>query len=222
MSTVVGVAPCTPTTLRCADARQYDHVLRPCCREHVIAITSAVAGALRANRVTFWADYGTLLGAVRNPMTTWADYPWLAAGEEPIAPGIVPHDKDSDFGALFTDWGRSITALRQVRRAHGYDLSIRAHRGSVKVRLSVKNHTNLDLFFWYRRPTGMLYRRAYAAVDAYKGKEFLESMLFPLGTVDWEGFTLPAPHDPESFLEMRYGPNWRTPVMANTDGVRRD
>jgi len=212
---------CSPNTSRCADARSYQHVLRPCCRSHLIQITRHVAEALVSTGVAFWADYGTLLGAVRNPLTTWADYPWLPPSEQPIAPGIVPHDKDADLGVLHVDWSRALRAVSALGRTHGYSIVAHAHRGSIKVRLSAQNRTNVDIFFWHQKPNGLLYRRGYAHVDAYKGRHFPRDLLFPLGTVAWEGMALPAPRDPEAFLAMRYGPAWRTPLPANHDLVVR-
>ena len=212
---------CDRNTARCPDARSYDHALRPCCRQHVIDIMRNVAAEMDRQKVVWWADYGTLLGAVRNPLTSRSDYPWLELDDVPIAPGIVPHDKDADLGVLHTHWGKAVQAVRDCRRTHKYDVVITAYRGSMKVRLSPKNHTNVDLFFWHEKPDGTMFRRGYAQVDAFKGREFHRDILFPLGTVEWEGLTLPAPRDPEAFLAMRYGPNWRTPVAANHDGVRR-
>ena len=53
------------------------------------------------------------------------------------------------------------------------------------------------------------------------GAVLLVAGLFPLSTVPWEGMTLPAPRDPEAFLEMRYGADWRRPVAANNKGEVR-
>lgn len=212
---------CSPNTSRCVDARSHTHLLQPCCRRHIFQITRHVAAVLVATRVPFWADYGTLLGAVRNPLTTWSDYPWLPPSDQPMPAGILPHDKDADLGVLYTDWHRAWRAVSTLQQTHGYGVIAHAHRGSIKVRLSSKNHTNLDLFFWHQKPNGLLFRRGYARVDTYKGRHFHRDLLFPLGTVAWEGMTLPAPRDPEAFLAMRYGPEWRTPLPTNHDQVVR-
>lgn len=211
---------CSRDTARCSDARSYEHALRACCRTHLIAITRHVVGSLQGAGIPYWADYGTLLGAVRNPMTTWADYPWLE-GTGPIRPGIIPHDKDADIGVLHSYWAVAWRVVRRVAMTLNYDIVGRPERGSIKVRLSKTNHTNLDIFFWSEKPNGIVYRRQYAAVDAFKGKHFHRDLLLPLGTVEWEGMKLSAPRDPEAFLAMRFGENWRTPVMANNDAVRR-
>lgn len=174
--------------------------------------------------IRWWADYGTLLGAVRNTQTTWADYPWLSQeGRTTPGPsaGIVPHDKDGDLGALWEDWIKFRALQSQIRRA-GFDIRIRWQSGSAKILTSRTNHTNVDVFFWHkRRNTDVLYRRGYAGVDKFKGREFRERDLMPLTKVEWEGMQIPAPRDPEAFLAMRYGAKWRTPIMANNDGIVR-
>lgn len=224
--TTVGarVKRCTAQTERCSRARNYDVELRPCCRKHIVRMSRDVSAIFDGAGVTYWLDYGTLLGAVRNPMTEWSDYPWLPQEDRPdgpLEPGIVPHDKDADWGVLHDDWIPAIRALR--RYARHYHVMIRQYSESVKVRLSENNTTNLDLFFWRsnpRKPERML-RKRYAGVDNYKGREFDREDLLPLGTVEWEGMTLPAPKDPEAWLAFRYGDGWRTPIAANHDGVRR-
>lgn len=214
---------CSALTPRCGDARDYKAELRRCCRGHVVRLMTRVSEALNEIGATWWVDYGTLLGAVRNPLTTWADYPWLpqeGRAEGPLVPGIIPHDKDGDLGLIWRDWLNVRRKLRALT-AHGVNVHVNENRHTVKVRLSSRNHTNLDLFFWRERSDGVMYREKYAQVDACKGREFHRGLLFPLTTVAWEGMQLPAPRDPQAFLEMRYGQNWRVPVMANNDGVMR-
>lgn len=212
--------PCTRQTVRCDIARDYGYVLPECCREHVRTVTKAVTDVLKAEGVTFWADYGTLMGAVRNPLTAESDYPWLAPPFS-LEPGIVPHDKDADIGVVIEDFQKCVRALRHMCAQHSFNMVSLPHRGSMKIRLSNFNHTNIDIFYWYTREDGTMFRRTYASVDDFKGREFPRSMLFPLSEVVWEGITLPAPADPEAFLEMRYGPEWRVPICANNDGVKR-
>jgi len=186
-----------------------------------VADTAAV---LNERGLVWWADYGTLLGAVRNPLTTWADYPWLTqTGRTTPGPtaGIIPHDKDADFGIFAADY-RSLCVIRsKLERISGYNVLIRPGGRSMKVRLSWRNHTNADFFIWNERPDGKLYRAKYIGADKYKGREFHKNTLFPLSTVEWEGMTLPAPKDPAAFCAFRYGENWMKPVRANHDGVVR-
>jgi hypothetical protein len=213
--------PCTRQTMRCADARSYLSPLRPCCRAHLVELMGHVIEVFGKLRIHWWADYGTLLGAVRNPMTTAEDYPWLTGlPEGPIAAGVVPHDKDGDLGVLDADWHQIEKAAVLFRRL-GHWVRLRPGTRKMKVCLSAQNHTNIDVFAWFTRPDGIMARRAYIGVDAFKGRDFPAAMLEPMTTVTWEGLTLPAPRDPEWFCAMRYGDEWDTPVAANHDGVRR-
>lgn len=219
-----GTKPCTVATPRCPNARDYDHELRPCCRKLIVDLSREVAAAFDAAGVTYWMDYGTLLGAFRNPLTTWADYHWLpqeGRPEGPLAPGVIPHDKDADWGVMGHHWQAAYIALCTHCRHRAQ--RVRPPHTSIKVCASQVNRTNLDLFFWYehRRRPGLMHRRKYVGVDAFKGKHFNKADLLPLQPLEWEGLQLPAPKDPEAWLEFRYGPNWRTPIPANHDGVRR-
>lgn len=214
---------CTRSTMRCLDARDYRHELADCCRGHVIALMREIVPRFSAEGIVWWADYGTLLGAVRNPMTTWADYPWLEQeGRETPGPhaGIIPHDKDGDI-CFLAEYMPAVVRVAADMRKRGYAVRDQLSREKAKFKLSIRNATNVDAFGVRTRYGGTMYREHYAQVDLYKGKEFHRDMLFPLSTVEWEGMTLPAPHDPEAFLEFRYGPNWRTPIAANNDGVLR-
>lgn len=187
---------CSPETDRCHDARDHAKERRPCCRAIVRELHRYVGETLTAFGITWWADYGTLLGAVRHG-------------------GMIPWDKDGDLGILASDFHR-VLLLEHAVRSVGMGWHISRH-GTAKFRCSMKNKTNVDTFAWHRRPNGMMYRKEYAAVDRYKGREFSESILFPLSTVQYEGLTLPAPRDPEAFLTMRYG-DWKTPLRTNHDG----
>jgi fukutin-related protein len=186
---------CTSISARCADARKYDVELRPCCRGHILYLLRAVLGAFENARIPFWADYGTLLGAVRHG-------------------GLIPWDKDADIGVAWPHWNAVLRLEATFRSRFGFDVLVRPVSGSIKLRLSRVNHTNLDIFFWRTRPDGVMYRNRYAKVDAFKGREFSSDLLYPLGSVQFEGLQLPAPVDPDAFLSMRYGA-WRTPVRAN-------
>lgn len=214
---------CTRETPRCADARNYNAVLRPCCRGHLKQIVTDTVALLREHKIPFWLDYGSILGAVRNPLTTWADYPWLpqeGKPEGPLPPGIIPHDKDADFGVMAADWHKLMRVGAALTRK-GYALATSRNWLTMKIRLSHRNQTNLDLFSWREKVGGTFFRPRYIQVDNYKGRDIPPGMLLPLETVEWEGMTLPAPKNPAAFCSFRYGKNWMKPVAANHDGGRR-
>ena len=198
---------CTAETSRCPDARDYRANLRDCCRGHIRDMMTHIQIVLDSLGIVWWADYGTILGAVRNPLLG-------------LPAGIIPHDKDADLGVLACTHHTLAMARRRLE-AYGHQVLIRPMARSMKVRLSRTNHTNVDLFNWFPRPDGSYYRKHYIDVDRYKGREIPPGLLFPLAPIEWEGLQIPAPHDGPAFCAFRYGPNWMTPVHANHDGVLR-
>lgn len=214
---------CTAETPRCPTARSYDHVLPDCCRAHIRRIMVDLQASFATHGVTWWADYGTLLGAVRNELTTKSDYHWLPQDqlpEGPIPPGIIPHDKDADLGAFTRDWRQILKVIADMQ-ALGYDVLVRSNSAKFKVRISPINHTNIDVFTWTEAVDGTLHRRTYIGVDKFKGKSFPAAWVHTPRTIRWEGLEIPAPADPAAFCAFRYGPGWQTPIAANHDGVRR-
>lgn len=237
---------CTKETARCDTARSYLHDLPDCCRSHMIHMMADMQRILDAAGIIWWMDYGTLLGAVRNPSLG-------------LPPGIIPYDKDGDCGILARDVAK-FRALGHGWPTHGYRPKALLDTGgksgvveivqklpkpvspqgpresdaqhferslfkagcSFKVRWSPTNHTNIDYFWWEEREDGTFYRERYVSVDRYKGREFSRCKLFPLIRLEWEGLLLPAPNDPEWFCELRYGKKWRTPLRKNNDGYPRN
>lgn len=216
----LAVGPCSPDTLRCADATNYARALPRCCRGHLRRMMRDIAECLDRVGLVWWLDYGTLLGAIRNPLTTAKDYPWLSGlPDGPLTPGILPHDKDADLGMLGKDWDLILRAGTLIA-SRGYHVIPRKPDRGLKVLLSARNRTNVDLFSWHRGGPN-LHRMSYIQVDQFKGREFPADWIRSRPRIAWEDLQLPAPEDPETFLRHRYGPDWRTPVAANHGGVRR-
>jgi len=203
-----GKSGCTADTLRCLQARDMAADTPECCKEHVRAIMRDLAAMLDAARITWWADYGTLLGYVREG-------------------GMIPHDKDADLGILAEDRDKLIALFPRLMRLgywprYSWPRCERFRSGDrVKVCLSRLNHTNVDVFIWHRRPGGMLDRTNYIKADQFKGREMPEAKVLPTQRGMWDGIEISAPADPEWMADHRYGPNWRTPIAANNDGVKR-
>jgi hypothetical protein len=197
--------PCDATTFRCRNVRDYRNDTNDCCKGHVLQILTDLDALFRKHGITWWMDYGTLLGARRHG-------------------SMIPWDKDGDIGVLGSDWDKIWRVIDELEQ---YDIVKKERRAgmyaagnSIKVRLSTWNHTNVDIFPWYEREDGTMYRHNYVAIDQHKGREFHKSRLYPLIRMEYDGHQFPAPADTDWLLEHRYG-DWKKPLRKNNDGQRR-
>ena len=198
---------CTADWERCREARNYAMPTPRCCVGHVTQIFADLDRIFTKHKVTWWLDYGSILGAVRNG-------------------GQIPHDKDGDAGILEDERPQVEKALKEME-ALGYHVIRKGRRegtfgagNSVKVCMSQINRTNVDLFWWHKEGDNWT-RHNWCSVDKYKGRDIPNDKLFPIQRIAYEGMKLPAPADPEWFCAHRYGAGWKTPIQRNNDGVRR-
>lgn len=241
---------CTPDTERCPDGHNYLRDTPECCKQHQRDVMFGVLDACKEAGVRVCLGFGSLLGAYRNPLTTWKDYYWLPQNDRPaglVAPGIIPHDKDGDLIFLAEDWDKLLGIVPTWSKLKGqrtgsalglewqHRLPVRAltkpgdcnYSGgdSVKVRRSAVNHVNVDLFPYYDRPfqkapKGWRHRYHFVGVDKCKGRDFPEDKLLPFGEIEWEGRTVPCPNDPEWFCKHWYRETWKKPLPRNNWGRR--
>lgn len=190
---------CAADGHRCSWTIYPDWRTPDCCRRHIIDVMDVVAELLDREEVTWWIDYGTLLGHVRDG-------------------GFVPWDYDADIGVLESDVSR-IVDLGPELEERGFFLRYVELRSppdscSLQVWRSEKNRNAVDLFPWMELADGTMDRRRYLAVDANKGRAFHRDRLFPLQRAAWEGVDVWVPADPEWFCAHRYGPDWRVPSVT--------
>jgi SAM-dependent methyltransferase len=146
--------------------------------------------------VPAFLSFGSLLGAVREGK-------------------VIAHDVDVDLGYL-SAFENPVDAMLESFRIERV-LTEAGHRitrnsgGFIAMDLKQPDGTtrNLDIF------TAMLFDgRLYQVNDV--DVEADESAVLPLQQIDFEGRKLPAPAEPELFLESAYGPHWRVPNPAFT------
>jgi len=206
---------CGPNSFRCPQARNMRIETPECCKRWIREILAGMAGLLDDLDCTWWVDYGTLLGAVREG-------------------GLISFDKDSDLGMMADDREKLLGAFGRIKDELGYwpTYAKGAHGkrfrtgDRVKVRLSQRNKTNTDIFIWNRRPGGMLDRAHYIGADVFKGREFPEAWLYAPGTdlseperpllprADFDGISVAIPAQARKLVAYRYGPDWETPQRA--------
>lgn len=141
--------------------------------------------------VPAFISYGTLLGAVRERK-------------------LVGHDVDVDLGYLSkythpVDVVRESLHIERVVRSHGWRV-VRQNGGFLAAFMPQRDGStrNLDIFTAF-----FVGDRLYQVHDI--GTEARVADVLPLQRIPLEGRELPAPANPELFLEAAYGPGWRVP-----------
>src|SRR5690606_13574303 len=169
-------------TPRCDAGRNTIEDTPPCCLRHLRVVLQETVRLLAAEQIECWADGGTLLGAVRDG-------------------AIIPWDNDGDLGIQAADVPR-VLALAGTFKAVGFDVQTHCGGALVRINYSTANTMGVDIFPWAAQGEEL--------VHPFKGRRS-QSSLWPLSRVRLDGLELPAPADPEHWLEARYGLAWREP-----------
>lgn len=165
-------------------------------RERLIAHTHEILDDLDELGYVAYITGGTLLGAVRD-------------GD------ILPHDDDTDLGVLLdhsdpADISLASYTLQRQLEERGYD---------------VVRHSTAHLQLTYFTDAGSIdhyvdiFTAFYRSPDEFcqpihvRGNLPIDSLL-PLTPIEFAGISMPGPADPDAWLEICYGPSWRTPNPA--------
>jgi SAM-dependent methyltransferase len=153
-----------------------------------------VLGLLRAEGLEAFPAYGTLLGAVRDG-------------------AFIGHDSDADVGYV----SRHVHPVDVIRESHRVQRAIQrqgyptTRYSGAAFKIDVPDADGsvrgLDVF-------GGFFIDGRLALMGEVWEPFEREWIFPLGTVELEGRTLPAPARPEPLLAAMYGEGWRVPDPA--------
>lgn len=132
---------------------------------------------------------GTLLGLVREGQ-------------------IIAHDDDFDLAYVSSAQSRK-DILEERKEVYRYLKSL-----PLKVKNQGKHFTILqeseDLTFWFDLFPAWVEEGMFNEVPL-KPMTLPAEKVLPLASINFYGTELPAPRDPEAFLELNYGPGWRVP-----------
>ena len=190
---------CSRHTQRCPTTYiGLDRRVPTCCREKIAATIHYVSRLLTLHGIMHWADYSTLLGAVRH------------------GGSMVPWDYDADLTVLIDHWS-NFMALEEQIKADGHLLIAGETPNFARVFFSPLNGNYVDIYSARDGGDGQMYLASAEDVDPFP-RHFLD----PLDTVQFEGGTLPAPNNVRAFLDTRYGTDWPTKAKVKAfDGYRR-
>lgn len=197
---------CNERTSPCKARYDMEAETPRCCIEAHLVLLRELASRLDAAGISWWLDYGMLLGYATSGGWYW-------------------NDRDIDICVLHRDYDKVREIGTALRREFGWisrfmapNLNKPWRLGDChKITLSRQNKATLDIAVWYERPDGVLDRKVWASVDRYKGREMPREWVFPTRTVRWEGLDVQVPAEPEKLVAYRYGDGWK-----NLNGTRHD
>lgn len=163
--------------------------MKPCCIKHLREIIFYLSDLFEECGITYWMDFGTLLGAVRGNRS-------------------IPHDTDGDF-CLFLRDRQTILKLVDRLGNDGFHMGPTNDSGDghIKIYRSAKNHMAVDLFFWHlSQKTGILKSGGLNIPKSFP--VWWVEKLSPILIFDKP---IMAPREPKKFLRFRFGKDWKDP-----------
>jgi SAM-dependent methyltransferase len=161
-------------------------------RDEILAGTQRALRDLRETcGVEAYLNYGALLGAIRDR-------------------AMIAHDSDTDVCYLSRHESPADIILESYKiertmRGLGWNL-LRMSGGDIKLLLPLSDgrvcHIDIFVAFYVR---GTFYQLG------NRSGHVPREVILPVSEIELEGFTFPAPADPEAMLAFLYGPSWRVP-----------
>jgi len=184
----------------------------PLTQEEIYKHLCYICDVLKAKTIKHWIVYGTLLGSVREK-------------------GIIKYDYDFDIGIFYEDYEK-ILNLNEIINEDGYMLQKgfgvvynplnkkeSEYKWRVSLKLNYKERPVGDLYIYKIFEDGFVRRYDEAEkIYYYPNSTFPYLFVEELTTTRINDRFFPAPRRPEVLLEYFYGPMWRVPIKALSQG----
>jgi phosphorylcholine metabolism protein LicD len=169
---------CTANTEKCKFNRKTDNVPL-CCKRKIIRMLRLFAKLADQHSITYFLDFGTLLGCCRNGL-------------------MIPYDHDADVSVLVEDRDK-IEALSSELNVFGHQLDLR-RPGLYRIYYSKKNRLYIDLFFRYLDDRDFYLGRPFC-----QQMVIYPMNLYPLQKMVFEGIDFWVPQKALEYLKNYYG-----------------
>lgn len=159
--------------------------------------------------ITYWADSGTLLGAVRNK-------------------GIIPTDDDVDLAILHTDVPLLLSKAKNLLEKRGYTIADFGFGYKVLALKDLKPLSSrpdqwqhprigIDVFPFHEKKKGVWVHANPRGYKKWGDMCFKTPLLFPLRRVPFGPTSIIIPYDPHPYLDDAY-PGWNTTFFVSKHG----
>jgi hypothetical protein len=171
-----------------------------------------IVSLFKQNRIIFWVDCGTCLGAYRYG-------------------GLIPWDNDIDIAVLEPDFANIKRVLNALDPSH-YLVEDWSNRSCPKTYIRVyirSTREYIDIYHFAIFPEKKAVQYILSSEDsafltqAWKIRERRFKIqtpfeiIFPLKRADFEGVEVPVPYKTEKYLQMRYGENLAPAKIYNVE-----